>query len=93
MPTASGPPAGTTPLIDDEPGYDEVNGQGLADLAGRITDYTRDGTDLYASVGEGGVWKSDRRRRQLALGRRDPADPGRRLGGRLDRSGGSDASR
>ena len=51
-------PAGTTPLIDDEPGYDSVNGQGLADLAGRITDYTRDGTDLYASVGEGGIWKS-----------------------------------
>ena len=58
MPGGQWNPAGTTPLIDDEPGYDSVNGQGLADLAGRITDYTRDGTDLYASVGEGGVWKS-----------------------------------
>ena len=80
-PTASGHPAGTTPLIDDEPGYDEVNGQGLADLAGRITDYTRDGTDLYASVGEGGVWKSTDGGDSWTDGRRDPADTGRRLGG------------
>ncbi|MGZ4276684.1 MAG: hypothetical protein ACXVFK_08220 [Solirubrobacteraceae bacterium] len=54
-------PAGTTPLLDDVDGYDSVNGQGLADLAGRITGYAADPADaqtVYAAVGEGGVWKS-----------------------------------
>ncbi len=53
-------PLGTTPLIADSPRYDEVNGEGLGDLAGRIDslDYDPKGARLFASVGTGGVWMS-----------------------------------
>ena len=53
-------PLGTTPLIADNPDYDEVNGEGLADLAGRIDslDYDKRHARLFASVGTGGVWMS-----------------------------------
>jgi hypothetical protein len=51
---------GTTPLIADDKRYDEVNGEGLADLSGRIDsfDYDRGSGRLFASVGTGGVWMS-----------------------------------
>jgi hypothetical protein len=54
-------PAGTGPLIADDPRYPEVNGLGLADLNGRVTDFALDPSAdrVYASVGEGGVWASD----------------------------------
>jgi photosystem II stability/assembly factor-like uncharacterized protein len=54
-------PAGQGPLVADDERFDEVNGLGLADLAGRVTDYAYDrgAKRLYASVGEGGVWASD----------------------------------
>jgi hypothetical protein len=54
-------PAGQGPLIADDARFAEVNGLGLADLAGRVTDYAYDraAKRLYASVGEGGVWASD----------------------------------
>jgi Bacterial pre-peptidase C-terminal domain len=61
LPGAAGDwaPAGNGPLIDDDPDYPEVNGQGLADLQGRISDFTTGGGRLFAAVGEGGVWVSD----------------------------------
>ena len=51
---------GTTPLIADDKRYDEVNGEGLADLAGRIDsfDYDKATGRLFATVGTGGVWVS-----------------------------------
>jgi hypothetical protein len=51
---------GTTPLISDDSRYDEVNGEGLGDLAGRIDsfDYDKAHGRLFASVGTGGVWMS-----------------------------------
>jgi hypothetical protein len=54
-------PAGKGPLIADDQRYPEVNGLGLADLNGRVTDYSYDKSAdrVYASVGEGGVWASD----------------------------------
>jgi len=54
-------PAGTTPLVNDDPNYDEVNLLGLADLSGRTTNFAYDdsGNHLYAAGGEGGVWQSD----------------------------------
>lgn len=53
-------PLGTTPLIADDPTYDEVNGEGLADLSGRIDSYDYDPVHnrLFATVGTGGVWMS-----------------------------------
>jgi hypothetical protein len=53
-------PLGTTPLVADDPAYDEVNGEGLGDLAGRIDslDYDKRHARLFASVGTGGVWMS-----------------------------------
>src|SRR4051812_18151969 len=53
--------AGQGPLIADDERYPEVNTLGLADLNGRVTDFTYDPTAdrVYASVGEGGVWASD----------------------------------
>ncbi len=52
-------PAGSGPLVNDDPHYPEVNGVGLADLNGRISDFaTTTGGALYAAVGEGGVWTS-----------------------------------
>lgn len=54
-------PAGQGPLIADDERYPEVNGLGLADLNGRVTDFAYDAKSdrVYASVGEGGVWTSD----------------------------------
>ena len=54
-------PMGKGPLQSADPGYDSVNGLGLVELAGRITDffYVPDGDRLYASVATGGVWRSD----------------------------------
>ena len=54
-------PAGQGPLIADDPRFDEVNGLGLADLNGRISDFARDPATgrIFAAVGEGGVWQSD----------------------------------
>ena len=54
-------PLGSTPLLANEPGYDEVNGLGLAELNGRIQDFALvpGGTTLYAAVANGGVWRSD----------------------------------
>jgi photosystem II stability/assembly factor-like uncharacterized protein len=56
-------PVGSGPLIADDPRFDEVNGEGLADLNGRVADFAFDaGNDrLFAAVGEGGVWRSDDR--------------------------------
>ncbi len=54
-------PAGQGPLISDDPRFDEVNGLGLGDLNGRISDFARDPATgrIFAAVGEGGVWQSD----------------------------------
>jgi photosystem II stability/assembly factor-like uncharacterized protein len=54
-------PVGTTPLLADAAGFSSVNGEGLADLAGRVADYAYDpdAKRLFAAVGEGGVWASD----------------------------------
>jgi hypothetical protein len=53
-------PLGTTPLISDDPRYDEVNGEGLGLLSGRIDsfDYDKSHNRLFATVGTGGVWMS-----------------------------------
>ncbi len=58
-------PVGKGPLIADDPRFGEVNGQGLADLNGRVADFAYDaaGDRLFAAVGEGGVWRSDDRGR------------------------------
>lgn len=54
-------PFGVGPLQSADEGYDSVNGLGLVELAGRITDFSYDpiNDDLYASVATGGVWRSD----------------------------------
>jgi hypothetical protein len=54
-------PYGVGPLQSADEGYDSVNGLGLVELAGRITDFSYDTIhdDLYASVSTGGVWRSD----------------------------------
>jgi hypothetical protein len=54
-------PAGSSPLVNDDPNYDEVNLLGLADISGRVANFAYDGANdhLYAAVGEGGVWQSD----------------------------------
>ena len=54
-------PAGQGPLLADDPRYGRVNGEGLKDINGRINDFVFDPRDrrLFASVGQGGVWRSD----------------------------------
>ena len=54
-------PLGSTPLLANEAGYDEVNGLGLAELNGRIQDFALvpSSNRLYAAVANGGVWRSD----------------------------------
>ncbi|MEA2498818.1 MAG: hypothetical protein QOH26_1223, partial [Actinomycetota bacterium] len=56
---------GNGPLRSADPEYGGVNGTGLVNLAGRITDYAYSGpkdkknpNTLFASVAYGGVWKS-----------------------------------
>ena len=53
-------PLGKTPLISNDPDYPEVNGNGLAELNGRIDslDFDPVGKRLFASIGTGGVWMS-----------------------------------
>lgn len=53
-------PLGKGPLISNDPRFDEVNGLGLAKLAGRIDslDYDPVGKRLFALIGTGGVWMS-----------------------------------
>ena len=52
-------PVGTTPLVADDARFGEVNGEGLADLNGRVADFAYAGGDhVYAAVGEGGVWET-----------------------------------
>lgn len=55
-------PVGNTPLIANEPDYNEVNGEGLVNLAGRIQDFAYDnrpGKDIvYVATAQGGVWRS-----------------------------------
>jgi hypothetical protein len=54
-------PMGIGPLQAADAGYASVNGLGLVELAGRITDFWYDKIhdDLYAAVSSGGVWRSD----------------------------------
>jgi hypothetical protein len=54
-------PAAQGPLVADDARFDEVNGLGLGDLNGRVTDFAWDAADrrVLAAVGEGGVWASD----------------------------------
>ncbi len=53
-------PVGKTPLIADDPGAPNINGQGLADQAGRIDSYAYDAVHrrLFSAPGTGGVWMS-----------------------------------
>jgi len=53
-------PAGKTPLVSDDERFNEVNGAGFGELAGRVSDFTVDPTGgrLFAAIGEGGVWES-----------------------------------
>jgi hypothetical protein len=51
-------PLGETPLIADDPRFDNVNGLGLADQAGRIDSFVYDDVNdrLFSGPGTGGVW-------------------------------------
>ena len=53
-------PVGKGPLIANDPAYPGTYGEGFADLAGRISDYSYDAGHrrLYAAVASGGVWVS-----------------------------------
>src|SRR5205814_8279952 len=52
-------PLGNGPLLDNEPGYQEVT-FGQTSLAGRVTDFAWNRRDkvVYASVSSGGLWRS-----------------------------------
>ena len=52
-------PAGNGPLINDDERFGEVNGEGLGEVNGRISDFASapDGR-VFAAVGEGGVWET-----------------------------------
>lgn len=54
-------PAGSTPLMNAEVGFDEVNGLGLVEVGGRIQDFALDPATgrLWAAVANGGVWVTD----------------------------------
>lgn len=62
VPRANGTmtPVGTTPLKADVAGYDQVTGEGLHDLAGRVDSYAYDAVNrrLFSAPGTGGVWMS-----------------------------------
>src|SRR5437763_13123692 len=51
---------GNTPLIDDDPTYPAANGDGFGKIGGRVSDfaYDPDNKAVYATVAQGGVWKS-----------------------------------
>lgn len=53
-------PYGKGPLIANDPRYDEVNGTGFVNLAGRIDSFAYDpkGKRVFATIGTGGVWMS-----------------------------------
>ena len=53
-------PLGTTPLIDDDPTYPAANGDGFGKINGRVSDfaYDPDSKTVYATVAQGGVWKT-----------------------------------
>jgi hypothetical protein len=51
-------PVGTTPLISDDPTYEDTFGNGFSRLAGRISDFAYGGGQLYAAVASGGVYAS-----------------------------------
>lgn len=53
-------PVGSTPLKADVAGYDQVTGEGLHDLAGRVDSYAYDPVHgrLFAAPGTGGIWES-----------------------------------
>jgi hypothetical protein len=53
-------PLGKTPLLANVAGYDSVNGEGLAELSGRVDSMAFDPVHnrLFATVGTGGVWMS-----------------------------------
>jgi len=54
-------PYGKGPLIQNDPRYSSVNGEGLNNLSGRVDSLEYDPVDkrLFASIGTGGVWASD----------------------------------
>ncbi len=60
-PTSTWKQYAKTPLINDVAGYDRVNGLGLADVSGRVEDYTRvpgSSTHWFASIANGGVYET-----------------------------------
>jgi hypothetical protein len=64
-------PLGKTPLLANVAGYDSVNGEGLAELAGRVDSLAFDAVHnrLFATVGTGGVWMStDRAKTWRSIG-------------------------
>ena len=68
--------------VNDDPDYDEVNSSAWPTSTAASANFAHDAANdrLFAAGGKGGVWQSDRPRRQLALDRRRPADAGRRRG-------------
>ena len=54
-------PYGSGPLRNADKDYTGVNGLGLVNIAGRVTDFAYDKAhnQLYASFANGGVWRSD----------------------------------
>lgn len=73
---AAAVPLGKTPLLANVAGYGEVNGEGLAELAGRVDSLAYDpaGNRLFATVGTGGIWMStDRGKSWRSIGDRLPS--------------------
>jgi hypothetical protein len=69
-------PLGTTPLQANVTGYDQVNGEGLAELSGRVDSLAFDPVHnrLFATIGTGGVWMStDRAKTWRSVGDRLPS--------------------
>ena len=53
-------PAGTGPLVANDPKYPVISSEGYANLAGRVGSFAYDpgGGRLYAAASQGGVWES-----------------------------------